>query len=102
MNVLLVCAGGFSTSILVKKIEEESKKRNIDIAVSAKPIEDLEMYIEQYDLVLLGPQVKYKENWVKKIVDKYKKIYDVIPPHIYGRMDAASTLDIILKRLNKS
>jgi hypothetical protein len=26
--------------------------------------------------------------------------YDVIPPSTYGRMDAASTLDLILKKVN--
>lgn len=97
MKILLMCAAGMSTSLLVSKMEEEAKKQGIsDVTIKAEPVEDLERNIDEYDVFLLGPQVKYKEQWVKKIVDDKGKKYENIPPQVYGLVDGKKTLELAL------
>lgn len=76
MKILLMCAAGMSTSLLVSKMEKYAKQINLtDITIKAEPVEDLDKHVDDYDVFLLGPQVKYKETWVKEIVEKRKSIW---------------------------
>ena len=96
MNILLVCSAGMSTSLLVKKMQVESDKRGLDIKIQAKPIDELENFIDSFDVVLIGPQMKYKEGYVKEIVEKKGKKCIVISPVLYGMIDGKGTLDLAL------
>lgn len=59
MNILLVCAGGMSTSLLVERMRKEIEKRNLkDVKVDANAIENLEKIIDDYDVILVGPQIR--------------------------------------------
>lgn len=58
-KILLVCSAGMSTSILVKKMEEAAEIMNIDVHVEAKAMAEAQSVLENYDVILLGPQVKY-------------------------------------------
>ena len=96
MNILLVCAAGMSTSLLVKKMQNEAGKKGINVKIEAKPISELGNFIEEFDVVLVGPQMKYKESYVKEIVERYGKKYMVIPPVLYGMVDGEKTLELAL------
>lgn len=102
MKILLMCAAGMSTSLLVSKMEKYAKQINLtDITIKAEPVEDLDKHVDDYDVFLLGPQVKYKETWVKEIVEKKGKVYGNIPPQIYGLVDGKRTLELALDLLKK-
>jgi PTS system cellobiose-specific IIB component len=62
-----------------------------DILIKAQPVDDLLKYVDAYDVFLLGPQVQYKEEWVKGIVEKKGKRYANIPVVDYGRVDGKKT-----------
>lgn len=97
MNILLVCAAGMSTSLLVRKMEEEASKRGIEVKIAAKPIDDLENVIADYDVILVGPQIKYKEAYIKELTAQKGKKYMVIPFTMYGMIDGKGTLDMAMK-----
>ena len=97
MNILLVCAGGMSTSLLVERMRKEIEKRNLkDVKVDANAIENLEKIIDDYDVILVGPQIRYKEPYIKNRCGEHKKPYTIIPPAIYGLVDEARILDFAL------
>ncbi|WP_238883048.1 PTS sugar transporter subunit IIB [Clostridium sp. YIM B02551] len=102
MRILLMCAAGMSTSLLVSKMESCAKERGIEnIIIKAEPVEDLDKFVDDYDVFLLGPQVKFKEKWVKEVVESKGKRYDNIPAQVYGLVDGKKTLDMALKLLDK-
>lgn len=97
MKILLMCAAGMSTSLLVTKMEESAKQKGItDLEIKAVPVDELDRYVDKYDVFLLGPQVKYKEKSVRKLVDERNKKFANIPPQVYGRVDGKKTLEIAL------
>lgn len=98
MKILLMCSAGMSTSLLVNKmLKYRDEIGRDDITIEAKPIDDLLNNVDEYDIFLLGPQVKYKEKWAKPIIENKNKKYGIIPPQVYGRIDGKKTLQIALE-----
>ena len=102
MRILLMCAAGMSTSLLVTKMEAHAKSAGYtDAYIKAEAVEDLERYVDEYDVFLLGPQVKYKEKWVKGIVEAKGKPCATIAPQDYGRIDGKKVFEQALTLLSK-
>lgn len=95
IRILLACAGGMSTSLLMTKMEEEAKKRGIEITVDAHSEKSVEKYLGTFDVLLLGPQVRYVLKNIEKLLDgKYPVA--VIDMRDYGTMNGAKVLDTAL------
>lgn len=99
MNILLVCAAGMSTSLLVTRMEDAAKKRQIDVKIEAHPVGDIEKYGNQADVILLGPQVRYQLAAVKK--QYVSKPVEVINMQDYGMMNGEKVLEHALKIAGK-
>lgn len=99
-NILLVCAAGMSTSMLVNKMEQAAKDKQEEIQIRATSGGDLEKYIEDAEVLLLGPQVSY-------LRDDYKKKYESIPVEVidsldYGTMNGQKVLDWALELIESN
>lgn len=97
--ITLICAGGMSTSILVKKMQDVAKKRGIEATIVAMSESAFSGYKEPTDVLLLGPQVSY-------LLDTFKKTYEPegikvadIDLLTYGQMNGEKTLNLALSLL---
>ena len=68
MRILLVCNAGMSTGIMQLKLEEEAQKVGVEASIEAIPISDIEKNLDGTDAILLGPQVRFAEKDIKKMV----------------------------------
>ena len=68
MRILLVCNAGMSTGIMQLKLEEEAQKVGVEASIEAIPISDIEKNLNGTDAILLGPQVRFAEKDIKKMV----------------------------------
>jgi PTS system cellobiose-specific IIB component len=66
MKIMLICAGGMSTSILMKKMEKWGIEKDRPLDVKAYGLSDYEENWNGYDVVLLGPQISYKITEIQK------------------------------------
>lgn len=66
MKILLVCAGGMSTSILMKKMENYWREAGEDLDIKAVGLSEYQDVYQNYDIVLMGPQVSYRLKEVKE------------------------------------
>ncbi|KMW74287.1 PTS cellobiose transporter subunit IIB [Photorhabdus luminescens subsp. luminescens] len=98
-KILLCCAAGMSTSILVQRMQAEVIKRALDIEIKAAPIVELEHLITDVDVVLLGPQVKYQLSHFSAIAKPLGKPIDVIDMMDYGTLRGDKVLDKALSLL---
>ena len=94
MKVLLICAAGMSTSLLVNNMK---KFADADDTIEAYPVAQLEGIVDNYDVVLLGPQIRYKLKDVKKVTDAHGKPADVIDMRIYGQMKGKEAMEMARK-----
>ncbi len=93
MKVLLVCAGGASTSILLKKMKQYAEDKGFELEIIAKGLSDYDEYYAQFDMILLGPQVSYKQGEIEEFS---KKPVAVIAPYDY----AVGNVENIFKQIN--
>lgn len=95
MNILLVCAAGMSTSLLVNRMNDAAKEKGIDVNIEAHPVGSIDQYGDKADVILLGPQVRYE---LKKVKGKYpEKPVEVINMQDYGMMNGVKVLDFALE-----
>lgn len=66
-KILLVCNAGMSTSMLVKKMQQAAQEMKVEVSIEAKSLAEAKKEIETADIVLLGPQIRYELDNVKKI-----------------------------------
>jgi len=66
MKILLVCAGGMSTSILMKKMETYWKEVGEELEIKAVGLSEYQDVYQNYDIVMVGPQVSYRLKEVKE------------------------------------
>lgn len=97
-TIMLCCAAGMSTSLLVTKMKEVVAKQNEDVEIFATSVNeaDQELDLKKIDVVLLGPQVRYMQNDFKKKLAGRNNGADiplaVIDMRAYGMMDGAAVV----------
>ncbi|ENK1244163.1 PTS sugar transporter subunit IIB [Clostridium botulinum] len=101
VTIRLFCAAGMSTSIVVNKMKEAAKEKNIEVDIEAFPQGQMDKYLDNVDVALLGPQVAYTLSKSKKICVSRGIPIDVIPMVDYGMMNGEKILDFALKLANQ-
>jgi len=66
-KVLLICAGGMSTGILMKKMEKYAAEQGFQLRIEAIGMSSYEEVYKNYDVILLGPQVSYKKAEIEEV-----------------------------------
>lgn len=90
MRVLLVCAAGMSTSLLVNAMLKNAQPGD---TVEAFPITELLHNIDRFDVVLLGPQIKFKLKDVEAIAQPKGIPVAVVEPRVYGMMNGEAAMN---------
>lgn len=97
-KIILLCAGGMSTSMLVKKMEDAAAKTNFSCEVSAHGVMEAEQLCKDADMVLLGPQVGY----LLKNIEKYCPCpIEIIKMQDYGLMNGENIINRVKEVLLK-
>ncbi|WP_195923657.1 PTS sugar transporter subunit IIB [Clostridium tepidum] len=100
-NILLVCCAGMSTSLLVTKMNSVATKKGIDVKINAVSESELKKHIDNVDVILLGPQVRYLLNQVRGQVKSKGINVDVINSMDYGTMNGEKVLNFALDLIDK-
>ncbi|MBY6278077.1 PTS sugar transporter subunit IIB [Symbiobacterium thermophilum] len=83
MKILLICAGGMSTSILMKKLQKYADDNGLGLEkIVARGMNDFEEVYQEFDVILLGPQISYRKEEIQKRVGG--KPLAVIAPQDYA------------------
>lgn len=101
-RIMLVCSSGSSTSLLVKKMQEAARKKGLaDVQIFATAQADAKNHYENTDVLLLGPQVRYLYNDLKKALASKKLLLDIINSRDYGTMNGDAVLEQALKLMEQ-
>lgn len=94
-KVMLACAGGMSSSILVKNLQVAAKKHGKDYQVwtTAGAAVENEIQKNHPDCILIGPQIAYMvDTTLKPAADSANIPLEVMDMHDYGTMDGEAIL----------
>ena len=94
-NIVLFCAAGMSTSLLVQKMQAAAANMGYECTIAAHGLSELNDKGKDADCILLGPQVRYN-------LDKDRKTYPdkpvmVIDMALYGMMKGKEVLEAAIK-----
>lgn len=100
-KILLICSAGMSTSLLVSKMKAAAKVKKVDCSINAVAETEIDDYEEDFDVLLLGPQVRFLFNKFKERYEDKNIPVDVINTVDYGTMNGSKVLDYALDLIKK-
>lgn len=76
-KILLVCAAGMSTSMLVKRMIDHANAISLEVNISALAIAEAKGKIKnnEVDVVLLGPQVRFQKPEIEAVIGAFFIVY---------------------------
>ena len=100
MKILLTCCIGMSTSLLAETMRQSAIEQERDDTIDVLDIEKAEEVIDQYDVLLLAPQLKHM---YKRLVEDYGQIIPIamIDNKSYGTLDGTKVLKDTIEMVNK-
>lgn len=90
MKILLVCAAGMSTSLLVSNMKKFAEAEDV---IEAYPFHKLDSLVNDYDVILVGPQIRYKMNDIEKLCKENGKAVGLIEMTTYGQMNGEAAME---------
>jgi len=97
-KILLVCAAGMSTSMLVKRMQDYAQSVGESVDIEALSISEAKDKVDQVDVVMLGPQVRYQKAEVEEAVNGRVPVL-VIDMKDYGAMNGKAVLETALQAI---
>lgn len=94
MKILLVCAGGMSTSILMQKMSKYWKENDMELDIKAVGLLEYQDVYQEYDVVMVGPQVSYR---LKEIVENTGLPTEAIPSFDYAMANCSNIMKLATK-----
>lgn len=94
-NILLVCGTGASSGFMAKNIRQAAKADGLELSIKARGDSEVEDYIDEIDLLLVGPHLKYMLNDLEEIADPYDVPVRIIPEEAYGSLDGEAVLEFL-------
>lgn len=90
-KILLVCAAGMSTSMLVSRMQKAAEADGVQAEIEATAASGANDKLEEMhpDILMLGPQVRYMESDFK---NKVSIPVEVINMQDYGMMNGEKVL----------
>lgn len=99
MNILLICAGGMSTSIMVNKMKVAAANKGIEGDIWAVGEGSADANVDKADVILLGPQIRFRIEAVRKLAQG--KPVEVMDMRLYGTMNGEKILDMAIALYEK-
>jgi PTS system cellobiose-specific IIB component len=100
-NIILVCEHGASTSAMVTKMRAAAEQLGEDCEINAYSYSKMDELIDSADIVLLGPQVRFKKKtFEQKYADKNVE-FVLIDPVDFGTMNGEKVVKMALEHLKQ-
>lgn len=97
-RIMLVCAGGMSTSLLMNKMKAAAKEIGMEVEIWATSQGDAKNHYDRSDCVLVGPQIRFAFKSMEEEIAGRCPI-QVIEMVDYGSMNGKKILDDALKMM---
>jgi len=100
IKMVLFCIAGASSSFTIQRIRKAFAKRDLEIEINSQSLHG-NTNIENVDIVLIAPHLKFMEKEVKQICQKAEKPYLIVSQEFYGFKEGYDVSEEILKKLEE-
>lgn len=99
MNVVLICSGGLSAAIMMKKLKMEAKEQGLPLRIEAMGLQEIGKAVH-CDVLLLSPQCAYAKGSIEKQIDAQTSIVTV-HNYDYASLNAKKVLAEIQREIQE-
>lgn len=100
MKILLACAGGMSTGMLVNRMKEYADSIKITADIEAFGLNELADHISGTDIILLAPQIGYQ---LPEMKEKFPGIRVLVIEMIdYGMMNGQKVFQMAISNMEEN
>lgn len=92
MNILLCCAMGMSTSVVVQAMKKAAKEQGKNYNIWATDADSVDDEDERIDVCLIGPQVAYKLEAVSELFEGMRTKVAVMDKLDYGNCNGEALI----------
>ena len=96
-----ICGAGASCGFRPKNNRKVVNDRNLEYSFMARSDSEVDEYIGEIDMLLLGPHLKYMYQDMVEYARPYGVPVHVIDQKAYGTLDGAAIVDFVVKELGK-
>lgn len=97
-RILLACNLGMSTSLLVRNMEKYASANQLELEIAAVPISEAEKSWKEWDIIMLGPQVRHMLKKLEETIGGEIPIV-VVDMRDYGMMNGEKVVKAALEKL---
>lgn len=104
MNILLICSAGVTTTVMADKMMKVVQEKGKDCKVWAVEENEVVQELERNpaDIVLVGPQIKFKLKAIQKRCEKFQIPVLCIDPRDFGMGNAENVIKFAEKELGEN
>ena len=98
-KIVLLCAAGMSTGMLVVKMKEAAAEMGYDCDINAYAVAEANEVTKDADIVLLGPQIRFQLDNIKKLCPDIP--VEAINIQDYGMMNGKNVLKTVKEKIGE-
>ncbi|MCO6542052.1 PTS sugar transporter subunit IIB [Bombilactobacillus bombi] len=98
-NILLICGSGASSGFMAANMRKAAKKESLDYKIKARSQSELGDYVDDIDVLMVGPHLKSEFNGLKKHVPKDVKVI-LMRPDYYSTLDGKGAIEHLKTELD--
>ena len=101
MRVILFCGIGASSGFMAKSMQKYADSNNLNLYIEAHSESEIENYVEDADVVMIGPHLAYLKDELDYYEKNYNKTIIVMKGEYYSTLDGKMAIDHMLDVLKK-
>jgi len=101
INIVLLCQFGASTGMLADKIKQAAESMGKEAIVNAYSFSRVGEVVDEADIILLGPQIRFKKAAFEKEYADKNVPFVLIDTRDYGMLNGENIFKSVLKALGE-
>lgn len=99
LNVLLVCGSGASSGFMATNMRRAAIDRGMEIELKARSESEIENYIDEIDVLMVGPHLAYILDEVEEYTGGLDVKVILMKPEYYSTLDGDKAIDHLLNEI---
>lgn len=97
MKVLLVCGSGASSGFMATNMRKYAEKQNLDMEIIARSESEIENYIDEIDVLMVGPHLAYLLDEVEEFLHDNPVQVILMKADYYATLDGKKAIEHLLR-----
>lgn len=92
LNVLLVCGSGASSGFMAANMRKAALKMELEIEIKARSEAEIENYIDEIDVLMVGPHLAYILEEVEEYIHGEDVAVILMKPEYYSTLNGEAAI----------